>query len=85
MIVKAFYSLGTRDWDVELIREVFSDEESVRILKTTPGPQGTMDRQIWHYNLTCIYSVKMTYQLAIKLVVELQDPSQNQSFPLEVV
>lgn len=46
MVVRDIYYPNTQEWDVELIREAFSEGECSRILKTILGPKGTPDRQI---------------------------------------
>lgn len=68
MVVSDFFIPSTREWDVKVIREVFSEEECVRILKMTPRPVGSTGSMVWHFERNGRYSVKLAYRLADNLV-----------------
>lgn len=68
MIVGDLFVPGTREWDTEVILEVFTLEDSACILRTTPAPFGVANKRIWHYSPNGEYLVKKAYHLAIKIV-----------------
>lgn len=72
MIIKNFYILGTRCWDVKLISKVFSKDDSVRFLKMTPFPTEVEDLQMWHYSPNGNYTVKSAYYMEMEIISEIR-------------
>lgn len=58
MKVSDSYFPRTWSWDVERIFEVFSEEGSARIFKTTPSPVGVPDMWVWNFAPNGIYLIK---------------------------
>ncbi|CAN1801721.1 hypothetical protein LINPERHAP1_LOCUS23088, partial [Linum perenne] len=50
-----------REWDAELIGELFMEEDAKEILSIPLRGNGEMDRRIWHYSKDGKYTVKAGY------------------------
>lgn len=66
--INDFFIPGTRQWDTELIQEVFGVEDFERILRTTPTPWVIGDNLIWHFDVKGKYTVKSAYYLAMQII-----------------
>lgn len=72
IVVHDLFIPGTRQWDVELIDEVFNDIDSAKILRTSIAPTPVPDGKIWHFERRGRYSVKSAYHLALRLIDDVQ-------------
>ncbi|XVE56995.1 hypothetical protein DITRI_Ditri04bG0055900 [Diplodiscus trichospermus] len=62
---------GSKYWNVNLLHELFCEEDVKAILKLPPAMYEKEDRLIWHYEKKEGYSVRSGYRLAVKEVLEL--------------
>lgn len=51
-----------------LIQKVFSNDDCERILKTTLGPHGVVDKRIRHFPPNGLYTVNSAYHLAMRVI-----------------
>lgn len=72
MVVGDLFVPGTREWDIEVINEAFNGEDRASIMRTTPAPPGNVDKQVWHYSSSGLYTMKTGYHLAARLVDGVQ-------------
>lgn len=77
MFVRDLFITGTNNWDVDLIDTIFNARDKMAILKTTPSPQGHLDRLLWNYSRDGNYTVKSAYKFAYGMVVDGRDTSNN--------
>ena len=56
---------GSRDWDIELLDELFYSTDVNAIVRTPLVSHDSQDRLIWHYAKNGIYSVKSGYRIAM--------------------
>lgn len=72
MVVQDLLIPGTRQWDYNLIVEVFNSTDSDKILRTTPAPGEAPDKVIWHFDRRGSFTVKSAYHLAMRIIDETQ-------------
>lgn len=53
---------GTGDWDVELVRDTFWEEDAALILQM-PLRDGAVDFMAWHFDPKGLFSVRQAYKL----------------------
>lgn len=70
MVVSDFYVPETWSWNRDLIEKVFLEEDALRIFKTSPSPIGVPNKIIWHFSPKGIYSVKIVFHLAMKIILD---------------
>ncbi|EEE56362.1 hypothetical protein OsJ_05493 [Oryza sativa Japonica Group] len=63
---------GTNAWNEALIRHVATEEDANAILKIHVPNQETSDFPAWHYEKTCLFSVRSAYKLAWNLTESAQ-------------
>jgi hypothetical protein len=61
--VKDLFIRGSRQWNEGKIREIFYPHDADEIIKLEPI-ENDKDVPVWHYESTCIFSVKSAYKLA---------------------
>ncbi|CAN1248298.1 hypothetical protein LINPERPRIM_LOCUS6681 [Linum perenne] len=54
---------GSREWDAELIEELFTPRDAREILSIALSPQAETDRRIWMLGKTGEYIVRSAYRL----------------------
>jgi hypothetical protein len=62
--VSVLLDINTNWWNVALIKEIFSAEESDLICGIAVSPRGGEDRRIWKFNKSGDFTVKSAYHLA---------------------
>jgi hypothetical protein len=63
--VDELIDLNTGDWDEQLVRDTFWDDDAETIL-TIPTGEGSPDRLAWHFDSKGLFSVKSAYMLAMQ-------------------
>lgn len=61
--VNELFLPGTRQWDEELVREVFNVCDATEILKLRPGPRMEEDVVAWNFEKYGLYSFRAAYRL----------------------
>lgn len=72
--VKDLFVQGTREWNVDKIRELFHTHDADDILKLKVLQHGT-DISAWHFENSGIFSVKSAYKLAFDISKNAQENS----------
>ncbi|KAK9104847.1 hypothetical protein Scep_021691 [Stephania cephalantha] len=65
--VKDLISHSTKNWNGDLIKSSFREEEAKFILATLLSREGCEDQLVWHYEKSGLFSVRSTYKLAVTL------------------
>ena len=66
LLVQDLWIRGCCELDIELIQELFKEEDMTSILKLLRGLDNQVDMFIWHYDTHGKYTVKSGYRLAVK-------------------
>lgn len=80
MIVKDLFVSGTREWDINKIRRLVSEEDVARILQIRPSWTTQQDTLCWKMGTAGVYTVKTGYHLQKTLDTEEQ-PHQLPIYP----
>ncbi|CAN1849725.1 Putative ribonuclease H protein At1g65750 [Linum perenne] len=62
---------GVREWDAELVRDLFSEEETEEVLSIPVTSLGGEDKRVWHYSKNGEYTVKSGYHVLLERVVPM--------------
>ncbi|KAL0434337.1 UNVERIFIED_CONTAM: hypothetical protein Slati_2768000 [Sesamum latifolium] len=57
----------TKEWDREIIDNIFNPEDQDLILKIPLGRESYLDTRCWHYTRNGVFSVRSAYFLAVEL------------------
>ncbi|CAN1800547.1 hypothetical protein LINPERHAP1_LOCUS22583 [Linum perenne] len=63
MRVNELWIPGTKQWDTELLEELFDEREVETILEIPVGEVGGPDESIWHFSKNRILSVRSAYRV----------------------
>lgn len=77
--VDSLFQTGTRDWDLEIIRDIFNDRDQRCILNTTVEHQLDRDTLFWKHEQSGDYSVRSAYKL-LQLQKGVWNVNNNLSF-----
>ncbi|KAL0456376.1 UNVERIFIED_CONTAM: hypothetical protein Slati_0976800 [Sesamum latifolium] len=64
----------TKEWDKQIINNIFDPEDQELILKLPLGQESLPDSRCWHYTQSGIFLVKSAYTLVVE-VLNTQSPS----------
>lgn len=61
--VQGLMHTGSREWDQDVIRDLFNERDQTCILETSLGTNDVEDSMVWKYEKSGTYSVKSAYRL----------------------
>ncbi|XVE65706.1 hypothetical protein DITRI_Ditri08aG0021300 [Diplodiscus trichospermus] len=67
LLVHALFIPGRKEWDVELMSEMFNTEDADAILSIPLGNTYYPDQRIWNFSKDGSYTVRSAYRVAIQL------------------
>ena len=72
-LVKDLIDENTKEWNLNLLQEMFDSEEVANIKSISVSNLGLQDVLVWHYDNRGVYTVKSGY----KLLCKLEEDSEN--------
>lgn len=80
MKVQELMILGCREWDVELISDMFL-EKNIKVILSIPLREDlSPDVWVWNHSKNCIYSIKSGYWVAVQLSSIACNPGNSDSW-----
>lgn len=63
--VSSLFSKASRSWNMEKLRTLFNPSIVMDILKTTLGAGNSVDKRVWGFERSSLFSVRSYYQFIL--------------------
>lgn len=67
-IVQELVCEATKGWNIQLVRQIFNEEEATTICKIPLGKFGAADLLVWHIFCNGKFSMKSAYHLEMSIL-----------------
>ena len=80
LLVSELWILGWKEWDIEMVEEIFSKRDAQEIDNIPLNNQCHQDTLIWHYDKRGRYTVKSGYHIARKLSMQVLNEQRDEGW-----